>query len=288
MQVLVNGLLTGATIAVLALAFQLVYLPTKIFHIAQGAVYTVVPLVVWECKQSGIPWGAAVTIGLVTGMLFSALIDLVNHGPLDRRGAGYVAHLLSSLGVYIVTIQVVVIVWGNETKMLWSTTGIVRLGDVIVPMSHAISGLVSVGVLVLFALWLRFSKIGLTFRALADNPKEVALRGYNVRLLRLIAFVVSGLLTGVAAILEAQAIGFYPFGGLSALMVAVTAAIIGGRTSLVGPVIAGFLIGIVRAQVIWRFSAEWQDGVTFVLLMICLIVRPQGFISRRGRIEAAA
>lgn len=288
MQILANGLLTGATIAVLALAFQLIYLPTKIFHIALGAVYTVVPLVTWGCNKAGLPWNAATVAGLLAGVLFSALIDLVNHVPLGRRGAGYVAHLLSSLGVYIVTIQAVVIIWGNEAKALWTTPGVVRLGDVILPMTHVVSGIVSLAALALFALWLRYSQIGLTFRALADNPREVALRGYDIGMLRLLAFGVSGLLTGVAALLEAQAVGFYPFGGLNALMVAVTAAIIGGGTSLLGPVIAGFLIGVVRAEVVWRLSAEWQDGITFALLMMCLIIRPQGLIARRGRVEAAA
>jgi branched-chain amino acid transport system permease protein len=287
-QILANGLVTGATIGILALAFQLVYLPTKVFHIALGAVYTVVPLITWQAFQLGLPWFFAAILGLMAGVVFSVAIDVFNHMPLRRRQAGYVAHLLSSLGIYIVTVQAVVIIWGNETKALWATHGVVRFGDIILPMTHVVSCVASAATLILFYMWLMFSKIGLIFRALADNPKEAALRGYNVNLLRSLAFGISGLITGIGALLEAQAVGFYPFGGMIAFSVAVNAAIIGGGSSLLGPVLAGFLIGFVRAEVVWTMSAQWEDGITFLLLMAFLLIRPQGIIARRSRIEAVA
>ncbi len=115
-----------------------------------------------------------------------------------------------------------------------------RLGGAILPMTHVISILASLAALLIFYFWLEYSKLGLIFRALADNAREAALRGYNVSLLRVLAFALSGLLTGVASLLEAQAVSFDTFGGLDALLVAVTAAIIGGGTSLLGPVIAAF------------------------------------------------
>jgi branched-chain amino acid transport system permease protein len=222
------------------------------------------------------------------GVAFSAAIDVFNHMPLARRRAGYIADLISSLGIYIVAIQLIVIAWGNESKVLWEIHGVARFAGVIMTMAQVITGVACSITLATFFAWLQYTDIGLTFRALADNPKEVALRGYNVNSLRLLAFGISGLLAAIAALLEAQSFGFYPYGGLDAIIVAVTAAIIGGRTSLLGPVLAGFLIGFLRAEVIWTMSAQWQDGITFVLLMAFLILRPQGIVARRGRIEAEA
>ncbi|HEY1723006.1 MAG TPA: branched-chain amino acid ABC transporter permease [Magnetospirillaceae bacterium] len=288
MQIIANGLVTGATVALLALAFQLVYLPTKAFHMALAAVYAAVPLLTWQLHLLGCSWLLSAIIGVVAGVLFSIAIDIFNHMRLARRRAGYVAHLLSSLGIYIATVQVIVIIWGNESKALWETHGLFRMPGALLPMSHLLSGLAAIATLILFFVWLRFSNIGLTFRALADNAKEVALRGYNVNTLRLVAFGISGFLGGIAALLEAQQIGFYPYSGLDALVIAITAAIIGGRTSLLGPVIAGFLIGLVRAEVVWITSPQWQDGITFLLLIAFLFARPQGLIARRGRVEAEA
>ena len=287
MQPIANGLVVGATIAMLALAFQLVYLPTKVFHVAMGGVYTVTPLVTWQCLEHEIPWYLAVVAGIAAGIASSILIDLVNHAPLSRRRAGYVSHLISSLGIYIIIVQLVVVIWGNEPKALWHLHGVIRAG-VILSMPQAFALGICAATLVLFFLGLQYTSIGLTFRALADNPREVALRSYNVNHLRLVAFGTSGLLVAIAALLDAQSYGFQPYSGLDVFIVAVTSAIIGGRTSLLGPVLAGLLVGLLRAEIVWTISAEWQDPITFVLLIVFLIVRPQGIIARQGRLEAVA
>ncbi len=79
MQIIANGLFAGSNIAILALAFQLVYLSTKVFHVAMGAVYTLVPIVAWQCYEFGAPWYVATAAGLAAGVIFSALIDVLNH-----------------------------------------------------------------------------------------------------------------------------------------------------------------------------------------------------------------
>ena len=286
MQAIANGLVVGAPIAILALAFQLVYLPTKVFHVAMAGVYTIAPLVTWQGFQHELPWYAAIGAGIVAGVVSSIVIDVVNHAPLARRRVGFVSHLISSLGIYIIVLQLVVVIWGNEPKALWHLHGVVRFG-VILSMPQVAALVVCAATLAIFFLWLQYTNVGLTFRALADNPREVALRAYDVNLLRVIAFGISGLLVSIAATLDAQSYGFQPYSGLDAFVVAVISAIIGGRTSLLGPVIAGLLVGLLRAEIVWTISAEWQDAITFVLLMAFLVLRPQGIVARQGRIEAA-
>ncbi len=211
MQIIANGLVTGATVALLALAFQLVYLPTKAFHMALAAVYyrgAAVDLAVPSAGTALVSVGHSRPGG--RRAFFRRHRHLQPHAPGTRR-ASYVAHLLSSLGIYIATIQLIIILWGNESEgRCGRTHGLLRIPGVLLPMSHLVGGLAAVAALALFFIWLRFTDIGLTFRALADNAKEVALRGYNVNRLRLMAFGISGLLGGLAALLEAQQIGFTP------------------------------------------------------------------------------
>ena len=95
---------------------------------------------------------------------------------------------------------------------------------------------------------LKYSQLGLEFRALADNAKEFALRGYNVNRLRLLAFGLSGLLGAVSSLLVAYDIGFDPNGGLNAVLLAVVAVIIGGRQSFLGPILGGILLGVIRSE----------------------------------------
>ncbi len=286
-QVLLNGIVSGLNIGVLATAFSLVYLPTKVFHLALGAVFTVVPYGVMQAVRMGLHPALGIACGLFTAIMLSLMCEWANHAPLERRQASTGAHLVASLGAYIVIVQAVALIWGNDTQVL--RVGVdrtFRLGTLILTRAQVITAALSMVLMAACYAWLRFTDIGLRFRALADNPVEFALRGYNVDAYRLMAFGLSGLLGGVAALLLAYDVGFDPHGGLPMLLLAVVAVIIGGRGSFVGPVLGGLLLGIMRSQVVWHLSARWQDVVTFVVLAMFLYVRPNGICSRATRLEA--
>jgi len=287
MQILANGIISGFTIALLAVAFSVVFLPTRIFHIALGGIYAAVPYAAWACLQGGLTWYAAVPAAILVAVLLSLATEYLNHAPLERKGASSGAHLIASLGLYIMIVQVIALIWGSQTKVLRiGLDQVFTFEDVIITRAQGIAAAVSVGTLVLFYVWLRFSNLGLQFRALADNPKELALRGYNIRRLRLLAFGVSGLLAAIGALVVAYDVGFDPYGGLIALLLAVVAVIIGGRQSFLGPVLGGLLLGVVRSEVVWFLSARWQEAVTFLLLALFLFVRPYGLVGRKVRLEA--
>src|SRR5438105_1278789 len=116
MQIFVNGIIAGLTIAVLALAFTVVYLPTRVFHVALGGVYTAVPFFAWAGLQRGWSWYVVVAAASLAGVGCSVACELTNHALLERRRASSGAHLVSSLGIYIIIVQAVVMSWGNETK----------------------------------------------------------------------------------------------------------------------------------------------------------------------------
>lgn len=285
MQILVNGIITGLTIAVLALGFTVVYLPTRVFHLALGGIYAFVPFTAWALGD--LPWFVAMLVAIISGIAISLLCEWVNHNPLEKKGAASGTHLVSSLGIYIILVQAIALIWGNETKVLRTgLDGVVKLGEMILTHAQLIAAGVSILILGLFYLWLKFSDLGLQFRALADNAKEFALRGYNVTRLRLLAFAISGLLGAIASLLVAYDIGFDPNGGLSAVLLAVVAVIIGGRSSFLGPVLVGILLGVVRSEVVWFLSARWQEAVTFLILALFLFLRPNGLLGNKVRLES--
>jgi branched-chain amino acid transport system permease protein len=289
MQILLNGIISGLTIALLAIGFSMVYLSCRVFHVALGGIYALVPFIAWATLQLNWHWYFAVPIATLTGVVFSLATEFINHAPLERKGASTGAHLVSSLGIYIVVVQVIALIWGNETRGL--RTGldeVTSIGAIIITRGQILAGVISVAVLFLLYFWLRFSNLGLQFRALADNQKELALRGYNVRRLRLLAFGLSGLLCSASSLLVSYDVGFDPHGGLAALLIAVVAGIIGGRESFLGPVLGGVLLGLVRSETGWFLSTRWQDGVTFLLLGLFLFARPYGILGRKGRLEVQA
>jgi branched-chain amino acid transport system permease protein len=289
MQVAVNGLATGLLIAVLALAFTVVHLPTRVFHIALAGIYVLGPYVAMTFIGHSVPWPLALVAALGMGALLSATCEWLNHARLEKRGASTGTHLVASLGLFIIIVQAIVTIWGGEPKVLrLGQDKVVRAGGLMLTRAQLVAVGVSALLLAAFHVWLRRSDLGLRFRALADNPQEMALRGYDVRWLRLLAFGISGFLASAASLCTAFDLGFEPHSGLPTLLLAVVAMIIGGRSSFVGPLVGGLLLGLIRSEVVWYLSARWQEAVTFFLLAAFLLLRPQGLLGQKARLEAAA
>jgi len=289
MQIIANGFINGLTLALLSLAFAAVYLPTRVFYIALAGIYAFVPYVAWQCLESGLSSPLATLVAVGTGITLSLLCELINHGPLEDKGASSGAHLLSSLGICILLSQCAAMFWGNETKVLRAGLDTVfQFAGVILTGSQTIVLVVAPLLIALYYLWLRCSKSGLLYRAMADNRNEFALKGYNVLAFRLASFGIAGLLASVSSLLVAYDIGFDSHGGLSAILLAVVAMIIGGRQSFVGPLVGAILLGLIRSLVVWTFSAQWAEAITFALLAFFLLVRPQGILSPKARLEAIA
>jgi len=289
MQILANGLISGLTIALLAVGFSAVYIPTRVFYVALGGIYAGVPFVALECMRRSLPDVLSVVVAVLVGVGLSLLCEVANHGPLQRRRAGEGVQMVAAIGAYIVIVQIVVLLWGNETKVL--STGVsqpLHFGTVTLSTAQAIAGGVALLLLVLFALFVRYTPVGLRFRALAENPSEFALRGHSVTSTRALAFGLSGLFASASALVVANDIGFGPHVGFTALLPAVVATIVGGRMSFLGATVGGVMLGLTRAEVVWHLGARWQEPTTFLVLIAFMLLRPGGIFARETRLEAEA
>jgi branched-chain amino acid transport system permease protein len=287
MQIFANGLISGLTLALLAISFSTVYLPTRVFYLALGGIYTMVPFIALSCQQYGMPWFLASLVGVAAGSLLSGLCELLNHSRLEQKCAPPEAHMISSLGIYILLAQITALVWGNETKTLRAGIDTVRsFGEVILTSSQQACFLVPIILFVVFYAFLRSTNIGLHLRALADNPTELALRGYSINQSRLLCFLISGLFCATSSLLTAYDVGFDAHGGLAAILLAIVAVIVGGRSNFVGPLIGALVLGLTRSYVVWIWSSRWAEAVTFAFLALVLFLRPQGLIRARMRLES--
>ena len=287
MQFVINGMVTGLNIVLLSVAFSVVFMSTRIFHVALGGVYVFVPFVAWTCLKSGLGWIVAIAISLLAGIVLSLACELLNHRWLEQRQSGSGAHTISSLGIYLILGQVVALIWGNEPKVLREGLDqVFQIGVGTLARSQMIAAGVSILVVSLFYWLLYSSNLGLQFRAVSGNPKEFALRGYSVNRIRLIAFGLSGLLCAIASLLFAYDVGFDPNSGLITALLAIVAFVIGGQNSFFGALIGGVLLGLLRSVTIWFVGASWQDAITFFVLAVFLFVRPQGILGKQSRLEA--
>jgi len=291
-QSLLNGLIQGLLFAVVGVAFSLVYATTRVFHITLGAIYALAPYVLLGTLQVGAPWllglSGAVLMAVALGLAAEELV----HWPLERRRAPAEVHFISSLGAFLIVGQVVVLLWGNEAQVLDAgIDSVYAVADLRATAGQLIGAVAAISTLVATFAWLRWTNVGLQFRAMASNPSLLATLGRDIRRLRWAVFGLSGALASVAAVATARDVGFAPNVGMRMVLIGVAAAIVGGRGSFAGAAVAGVLLGVLRGQVGWFASARWEDASTFALLAAFLLFVPDGLHSlvagRATRLEDA-
>jgi len=286
MQVLINGIIQGLFFALMGVAFSLVYSTTRTFHIALGAIYSLAPYILLLFIGNGPGWIAGILAALIVCAIAGLLCEEALHWPFHRKSAPPEVHLIGSLGMFLIIIQLIALFWGNDTQVLRSGVDqMFMIGNIRLAQAQLVGGAISLLVMGIFFLWLRKSKLGLQFRAMADNPILLGLLGRNVRNLRRLVFMLSALMAAIVSMATAYDVGFDPHGGLNAVLVGVVATIMGGRGSLAGAAVAGVMLGLIRSQVVWHFSARWEEAATFMLLALILFYWPQGLFGKAMRLE---
>jgi branched-subunit amino acid ABC-type transport system permease component len=286
MQIIVNGIVSGLAIAMLALAFQAVYLPTRVFFIGMAGVYAISPFIALSVLDAGGSLWAAGLTSVIVAVFICLACEYLIHAPLERRRAGGGAHLIASLGYSIIIVQIISIIWGNNKQVLRTgTSSISQFGGVTISGEQWIIFGVTSTAITAFLLVLMRANLGLRLRALADNPTQFALFGYNVNYHRLLSFGLAGLLTSAASLVTAYDVGFDVNSGLRGVLLAIVAVVIGGQSSFAGPVLSGLLLGVIRSQVVWYWEARWEEPITFLLLALVLLLLPQGLLGRMTRLE---
>lgn len=285
-QFLINGLINGAIYALVALGFSIVYNTTKIFHIAYSILYVTAPYLLFTFfNQLGFPIGIGITFSIIGTIILSLLIEILVYKPLDKKNSSLNVIMISSIGVMIVIINTIALIYGNNTKIINSEMAkSIAFADIIITYPQLIQFFVSIGLIALFMLFLKFSQFGIKTRAIRDDVYLCKLFALNITKFRLKLFALSAFFAASGGTLIAYDVGFDPYVGMPMLLNAVVALIIGGVGKFHAPIVGGFIIGLLQSLVVWKFSANWQDAVTFGLLIIFLLFRPQGIFGEKRRL----
>jgi branched-chain amino acid transport system permease protein len=286
LQFVINGLITGVLYSLAALGFALVYNTTRIFHIAAAAIYVAAAYFFYfGARVLELPLWLAAPLALVLSALLSVACEYLVYRPLHARNASPNVVMISSIGLMTVLVNLVAMLFGNETKILDNTIQpTYRLGTLIVTHTQLLQLLLGSLALALFALFLRFSPFGLRTKALGNDPVLFAILGYDTRATRTLVFALSGFFLAASSCLSAHDVGMNPHMGMTLLLNAMVAMIIGGIGRFNACVAGGLLLGLLQALVVYQFSANWQNAITFLALLFFLFLRPQGLFGRKQRL----
>lgn len=291
LQLLFNSIISGLLLALVAVGFNLIFYITKVFHLAHGAAYIFGAYALMKfLNLSGEvttiqSWLISLALSFLLVLILSLLIELIVYQPLSKRNASQAITLISSMGVYILIVNFIALLFGNETKFLNPNLGnsIFFANIIIIPIQavQLITSLLLLGLL----LFISKSRWFLQVRAMMSNETVASIIGVNSKFIRLFAMILGSILATIAAILRLYDTGIDPQAGMSITLTAAVAVIIGGNGSISGTIAASMLIAFLQTTTEWFLSAQWKEGMTFLLLILVIFWRTEGIVSFKMRVE---
>jgi branched-chain amino acid transport system permease protein len=288
-QQFLNALVLGSIYAMFALGLTLSWGILNILNLAHGSVFMVGGLVAWRLtKDHAYSIALVLPVAMIVSGVLAVILERLVFRPIRRRYADATAAelgmLIASVGAATIPVTVAVKLTHDEVQSLtsnlltihtWTVAGlkITNIALVIIVLAFVLSaGL---------ALFVRRTKYGVALRAMAYDPDTCGLMGISADRLAALTMFVSGALAGGAGVLLAIQLGsFQPRIGEPLLLKAFAVIILGGVGSIGGGVLAAYLLAIVETAMLAYIDPSLKDTVAFVLIIVLLLIRPQGLFGR--------
>jgi branched-chain amino acid transport system permease protein len=289
LQLAINGLASGALYALIALGFAMIYNSTRILHLAHGAVFAFGGYVLYICViWLKLPMLVSFVLCVVAAAIAGALMEVLVYSRLRERRSSPAAVLVASIGMLTFCQAVFGIVFGTDTlNIAHEPLATYTVGEITVTQLHIVIAVVALVVFPVLQLFLVRTRYGRAIRALADNPQLALVYGVNTDRLYLFIFAIGSGLAAIAAGLISFDSGIRPEMGFSIMFIALVAVILGGIGYLPGAAAGGIIVGLLQNLALWPLSARWQDVVVFGMLIVLLLLRPQGLFGARFAIRRA-
>ena len=287
LQQLVTGLSIGSIYALLAVGYALVFSIYKFSNFAFGVVMMIGTFgAYYAINLFSTPLFIAVVIAMAVAAVASIIVELTTYRQMRKKNAPRLYLMIAGIGVNMFLENLAIQTIGSGVKPFPSNWArqIITLGEVSVPRSDILSGVLSI--LMLVALWLFIykTKVGLGIRASATDVSTTGLMGVNTNLISFAVFAISGLTAGLAGVFYGMKYTVYPSMGAVSNK-AFVSAVIGGLGSLPGAVVGGILLGVLETFVSGYISSRLRDMIAYAVLIIILIIMPDGLLGRSKNVK---
>jgi branched-chain amino acid transport system permease protein len=298
LQQLINGLTVGSIYALIALGYTMVYGILEFINFAHGEIYMLgaylgIIALGMLCQWGVTGWTIApllvILFATVYAAMWGATIETVAYKPL--RAAPRLSPLISALGVSIVLQNFVMITQGARDQVfrreLLFSSDFNSCGLTLASCTISYTQLLIIGTaLVLMAgltIFVNRTKLGRAMRATAQDQRMARLCGVNVDSIIRLTFVIGSSLGAAAGVLVALYYGVVNFYiGYVAGLKAFIAAVVGGIGSIPGAMLGGLLLGLAESFGAGYLSSQYKDVYAFVILIVVLLVRPQGILGNKS------
>lgn len=284
-QQLVNGVLLGATYALFALGFTLMFGVLRVINLTYGFYFSAGALIaLWLTRSLGLSIWAALPLAAVAAGAVAVVLDWLLLSRLRRIGAPELSSLMVTLGGVLALYAALTAWLGPDIRRL--PPGVIsgeafHIGDVRITASQVlILGATAVLVAGLIML-LRGTRLGLAIRAMAEKPDAAQLMGINTGRAAAIVSFISGALAGAGGVLIGLNFNaIQPYMGETMMLRGFVVIIVGGLGDIRGALVAGLLLGIIEVMTAAYIDSSLKEAVAFLILVAVLWTRPSGLFGR--------
>jgi branched-chain amino acid transport system permease protein len=284
-QHLLNGLVLGATYALLGIGLTLIFGIMKVVNMAHGELYTLGAYVAYGfVSLLGLNYFGSVLMAAAVGLVAGAAIEWL---LLRRRNLAAIDEvMLIMIGVMIVLQNAELLAWGGVAKAVpspFSQEPIV-FGAVSVSPIRLFVLCTALVLLVAFYLLIERSRLGLSMRATFQDKDAAKIVGVNVSRIYTLTFALGSCLAAVAGALLAPVFVVNPTMGDLASLKAFAIVILGGLGNLAGAALGGFALALIEEFGAGYISTAYRDAIGFLVILCVMVLRPQGLFVMKERV----
>jgi neutral amino acid transport system permease protein len=286
-----SGLQFGLIIAIAAIGLSLIFGTTGLVNFAHGDMVTFGAVAAWFLNApAGTGLGLQLIIATVIAVALSAglgaSIELGLWRPLRKRRTGLIQMLVITIGLALLLRNVIQILFGGSSRPYFDYTVQQRLnlGPLSITPRDLIVSLLSAATLIAVATMLQRTRIGKAMRAVSDNRDLAESSGIDVQRVVLFVWVLGGGLAGFGGVLNGLVENVNYLLGFRLLLLMFAAVILGGLGTAYGAMFGAIVVGLVTELSTVFFSTELKFVWALFILIIILLVRPQGLLGRAERV----
>lgn len=284
-QQIVNGLIVGSTYSLIAIGYTLIFGVLRIINMAHGQIFifgSFVGLVM--IINTGLPVLYAFPVSILVSGLLGILLEWTALRPLRKKNVPHLASLISTIGFSIVVEEATRLLFGADSRSVpqMGDSSINLLGIRIREVDFMIFVL-AIALMVLLHLWISRTKLGKALQATAENIETAEILGINTNRIILLTVFLASSLGGIAGMMIGLAYSaLIPTMGLTLGFKGLAVLIFGGIGSLPGAMISGLLLGMAEVISVAYGSSTWRDAIAFGMIILILVIRPQGIFGKKG------
>jgi branched-chain amino acid transport system permease protein/neutral amino acid transport system permease protein len=283
------GLVSMSVIALAAVGFTMQFGITNMINLAYGQVMIAAAYVAYYIDQAGISIWVAMIGGAIFGAVFSFLLNRFVYAPFQRKGTSLLGMVIVSLAVSLMIANLMLPIVGYfSVSYRERYSNLVRFGSIALTTNQMLIIVLAVVVMLGIHGLLRYTRLGKAMRATSANPALARNCGIPTQRVIDIVWLITGALCGLAGVVAAlDSDTFVIASGATFLITALAASVLGGAGQPYGAMVGAVIIGLVTELSAAAWSPDYKEVFAFGILVLFMVLRPQGLLAKRGALAAA-